>query len=57
MARQKNEDIIVTPSTSDMRGHIIAAYSGEAWKRKVLRMSDSEVLAIYRSLQKRKKVK
>ena len=45
-------------TTNDMRGHIIAAYgSGKVWKQKVLKMSDGQVLAIYRSLQKRKKVK
>ena len=46
-------------STSDMRGHIIAAYpgAGEVWKKKVLAMSDGQVLAMYRSLQKQRKVK
>jgi hypothetical protein len=44
-------------TTADMRGHLIAAYPGEVWKRKVLRMKDEEVLAVYRSLQKRKKIK
>lgn len=44
-------------TTNDMRGHIIAACPGEAWKRKVQKMKDDRVLAVYRSLQKRKKVK
>ena len=46
-------------STSDMRGHLIAAYPGasEVWKKKVLAMSDSKVLAMFRSLQKRGKVR
>lgn len=46
-------------TTNDMRGHIIAAYrgAGPEWRRKVLKMSDGQVLAMYRSLQKRKKVK
>ncbi|MCK9521024.1 MAG: hypothetical protein M0R74_18665 [Dehalococcoidia bacterium] len=46
-------------TTIDMRGHIIAAYpgAGEVWRKKVLAMSDSKVLAIYRSLQKQGKVK
>jgi|LSQX01.2.fsa_nt_gb hypothetical protein len=45
-------------STNDMRSHIIAAYgSGKVWKQKVLKMSDGQVLAIYRSLQKQGKVK
>lgn len=45
-------------TTNDMRGHIIAAYgSGKVWKQKVLKMSDGQVLAIYRSLQKQGKVK
>ena len=52
----KKEDKLM--STNDMRGHIIAAYgSGEVWRKKVLKMSDGQVLAMYRSLQKRKKVK
>lgn len=44
-------------STKDMRDHVIKAYAGEAWRSKVLKMSDEQVLAIYRSLQKRKKVR
>jgi hypothetical protein len=40
-------------STVDMRSHVIAAYSGDAWRKKVLQMSDGQVLAIFRSLQKR----
>lgn len=45
-------------TTNDMRGHIIAAYGGsETWKRKVLRMSDTQVLAIYKRLQLKGKVK
>jgi hypothetical protein len=44
-------------STNDMRGHVIAAYPSEEWKRKVQMMNDTQVLAIYKSLQKRGKVK
>jgi hypothetical protein len=45
-------------TTNDMRGHIIAAYGGkEDWRKKVQKMSDAQVLAIYRSLQAKKKVK
>lgn len=40
-----------------MRDHVIKAYSGEKWRKKVLKMSDNQVLAIYMSLQKRKIVK
>lgn len=44
-------------TTTDMRGHVIKAYSGEKWRKKVLEMTDGLVLAIYRSLQKRKRIK
>jgi hypothetical protein len=46
-------------TTADMRGHVIAAYpgAGEVWKKKVLAMSDGQVLAMFRSLQKRKRIK
>jgi hypothetical protein len=45
-------------NTNDMRGHVIAAYGGsDKWKRKVLRMSDTQVLAIYKRLQAKGKVK
>jgi hypothetical protein len=44
---------------NDMRGHIIASYpgSGPDWRKKVLSWSESKVLAMYRSLQRQKKVK
>jgi len=41
-------------STADMRGHIATVYP--YWTA-VKTMPDDKVLAIYRSLQKRKKVK
>ena len=41
-------------STTDMRGHIAAVYPN--WKA-VKTMPDDKVLAIYKSLQKRGKVK
>lgn len=45
-------------TTTNMRDHVIKAYGGgEAWRRKVLKMTDGQVLAIYRSLQKQGKVK
>ena len=44
-------------TTADMRGHVIAAYQGEAWRKKVLKMPDSQVLAIYKRLQVKGKVK
>ena len=45
-------------TTNNMRDHVIKAYGGgDAWRKKVLKMSDGQVLAIYRSLQKKGKVK
>lgn len=34
------------------RAQVMTAYSGDAWKKKVLEMSDSQVLAVYKRLLK-----
>ncbi len=40
-----------------MRTHLIAAYPGPNWKKKVDRMSDNQVIAVYSRLVKEKKIK
>ena len=44
-------------NAEQVRSQIITVYPGEAWKKKVKKMSDEQTLAIYKNLQKRKKVK
>lgn len=40
-----------------MREHVQKAYSGEKWRQKVERMSDSQILAIFQRLQQSGKIK
>jgi hypothetical protein len=44
-------------TTNDIRAHVLAAYPSDAWKRKVQKMKDDQVQALFFSLQRRKKVK
>jgi hypothetical protein len=44
-------------TTNDMRSHVLAAYPNGTWKRKVQKMKDDQVQAIYFSLQRRKRAK
>ena len=45
-------------TTNNMRDHVIKAYGGgDAWRKKVLKMPDNKVLAIYKCLQGKGKVK
>lgn len=34
-----------------MRAELAKAYSGDRWKKKVLAMTDNQVVAVYRRLQ------
>jgi hypothetical protein len=44
-------------STDQLRCLVASAYAAESWRKRVARMTDGQVLAIYRSLQRQKKVK
>lgn len=41
----------------DVRSIVTSVYKGEGWKKKVQKMSDSQVTAIYMSLKKQGKVR
>lgn len=40
-----------------MRYKVIEVYPGEKWKQKVSKMSDNQVIAVYRNFQYKKKLK
>lgn len=40
----------------NIRGKVISAYPNEVWATKVSKMSDNQVFAIYKNLQKSKKI-
>lgn len=40
-----------------MRNAILDAYHGDKWKQKVSKMSEGQVIAVYKNFQFRKKVK
>ena len=39
-----------------MRGTLLEVYPGEGWKRRVTRMQESQVVAIYKSLERRQEL-
>lgn len=41
---------------SKKREALIAAYSGDKWRKKVLAMSDTQVIAVFMRLRKQDKV-
>lgn len=41
------------PNVNQMRQAVMAAYPSESWKRKVMCMSDNQILAIFSSLKER----
>lgn len=43
-------------NTKAMRAALKTVYTGDRWKRKVDRMSDAQVVAIYRNLQLQNKL-
>jgi hypothetical protein len=42
---------------SDMRREILKTYPGDNWRRKVDKMPDSQVIAIYHSIMNKKRTK
>jgi hypothetical protein len=44
-------------STQQIRALVAGAYDGQRWKEKVKKMSDNQVVAVYKSLQKQGRVK
>lgn len=44
-------------TTSNMRGWVKSAYTSDSWKKKVDRMSDEQIIAIYYSLIKQGRIK
>ena len=44
-------------SIDQMRTAVEKVYPGEKWKRKVVHMSDNQIIAIYYDFLKKKKVK
>lgn len=40
-------------SVEQMRNHILMAYSGDNWKKKVNKMPDVQVIAIYHKIIKK----
>ena len=48
----KGEAMTVT----EMRKQVAAAYSGDEWKKKVAKMSDAQITAIYMRLRSQGKV-
>ena len=43
-------------STDQMRERVAQAYSGENWRKKVYRMSDNQIVAIYYRLLRQGKI-
>ena len=39
---------------SEMRQELYSRYPGKMWKKKVSKMPDTQVIAVYRSMQERK---
>ena len=44
-------------TTSNMRGWVKSAYNSDNWKKKVDRMSDEQIIAVYYSLVKQGRIK
>lgn len=44
-------------TNSQIRAQVVSVYNNETWRQKVQKMDDFQVLAIYKNLQKRKKLK
>ena len=44
-------------STDQMRERVAQAYSGENWRKKVYRMPDDQIIAIYHRLLRQGKIR
>lgn len=44
-------------TNADMRGWVKSAYPSNTWKKKVDKMSDEQIVAVYYSLVQRGKIK
>lgn len=40
-------------SVTNMRDKLLATYDGPKWRDKVIKMNDNQVIAIFKSIQKR----